>query len=87
MCYETTRIYQTGNGNFPREVIHPVSIGGVNIEKDTVVATQSFAVHFNPAYYENPSQFIPERWIDGEGKIKSPLPLLALFIVSVGLRY
>lgn len=29
ITYETLRMYQTANGNFPREVLTPVTIGGV----------------------------------------------------------
>jgi hypothetical protein len=40
-------MYQTANGIFPREVLNLITIGGVTFEKDTIITTQTFPVHFN----------------------------------------
>lgn len=47
ICFESLRMYQTANGIFPREVLSPINIGGVNLKKDTIITTQTFSVHFN----------------------------------------
>ncbi len=74
ICFETLRMYQTINGIFPREVVTPLEIGGVVYEKDTVIATQTFPVHYNAQLYSEPDVFKPERWLDNDGKVKSPQP-------------
>lgn len=51
VCFETLRMYQTANGIFPREVLTPVTIGGVTYEKDTVITTQTFPVHYKAELY------------------------------------
>lgn len=51
-----------------------MTIGGVKLEKETVVVTQTFPVHYSDDYYENSNDFKPERWLDADGKVKSARP-------------
>jgi len=74
VCQETLRMYQTGNGIFPRETLKEVTIGGVKFDKGSIITTQTFPVHFRSDLYEKPEKFIPERWLDEKNKIKTPQP-------------
>ena len=52
----------------PREVLP----GGLQIEghyfpAGTVIGTPHYAIHHNDAYYPEPFNFNPSRWIEGEG--------------------
>ncbi|KXK15108.1 MAG: cytochrome P450 [Chloroflexi bacterium OLB14] len=45
-----------------RLVAKPVELGGYNLPIGTEVTFSAFHTHHDPAIYENPHQFIPERW-------------------------
>ncbi|XP_076825961.1 cytochrome P450 2U1-like [Clavelina lepadiformis] len=44
-------------------------LNGYFIPKDTVVATNLWAVHNDPGYWEEPEKFKPERFIDDNGEL------------------
>lgn len=45
-----------------RLVAEPVELGGYLLEVGTEVVFSAFHTHHDPALYENPDQFMPERW-------------------------
>ncbi|XP_077971011.1 cytochrome P450 2B19-like [Styela clava] len=60
----------------PLSIFHKTNeeaiIHGYSIPKNTTVHPNLWAVHFDPEYFENPEEFRPERFLDGDGKfIKS----------------
>jgi cytochrome P450 len=45
-------------------------LGEFNIKKGTLIGVSFYELHRNPKYWENPNEFIPERFL-GEQKKKS----------------
>ncbi|MFN9972562.1 MAG: cytochrome P450, partial [Phycisphaerae bacterium] len=45
-----------------RIVASPVVLGGLNLTPGTVVIFSQYITHHRSDLYENPDQFIPERW-------------------------
>lgn len=63
---EAMRMSPSVGGLLPREVLP----GGTTIDGDfipagTVVGVPHYTIHHNPAYYPEPFQFNPERWMAG----------------------
>ena len=55
----------------PHATINEVEFHGYTIPKDTMVLTHLESVHLDPSYWENPTQFIPERFIQDEKVVKN----------------
>ncbi|PXY45503.1 cytochrome P450 [Flavobacterium hydrophilum] len=53
-----------------RENVDDDSLGEFNIKKGTLIGVSFYELHRNPKYWENPNEFIPERFL-GEQKKKS----------------
>jgi len=51
-------------GLLPREILTGgLEIDGHQIPAGTVVGTPTYAIHHNTAYFPNPFEYIPERWL------------------------
>lgn len=61
---ETHRLYGPGLGILPRRAVVDHMIGTVQIPQDTLVGIELAANNFNPAYYKEPDEFRPERWLN-----------------------
>lgn len=72
--HESMRIYQPANGIFFREAQYDNEIADLKILKGTLLSVGSLSNHYNPELYENPTEFIPERWMKEEGSIMVPKP-------------
>ncbi|HEX8085120.1 MAG TPA: cytochrome P450 [Solirubrobacteraceae bacterium] len=48
----------------PRLVKQPVEIGGFQYEPGCALALNAYLVHHDPAIYDSPYEFRPERWLD-----------------------
>ncbi len=53
-----------------RENVEDDTLGEFNIKKGTLIGVSFYELHRNPKYWENPNEFIPERFL-GEQKKKS----------------
>jgi cytochrome P450 len=53
-----------------RENVEDDRLGDFNIKKGTLIGVSFYELHRNPKYWENPNEFIPERFL-GEQKKKS----------------
>lgn len=53
-----------------RENVEDDSLAGFKIKKNTLIGISFYELHRNPKYWDNPDQFIPERFL-GEQKKKS----------------
>jgi cytochrome P450 family 3 subfamily A len=51
-------------------------INGVKFEKGSVFSVPIYAIHHNPDIYENPEEFIPERFLPDESDSRHPMAFL-----------
>lgn len=66
-----------------REALEDVEIGGYTIPKGAQVGMMQYGVQRDPRWYENPNQFLPERW---ENDLLKRLPKYAYFPFGGGPR-
>ncbi len=85
MVFEGLRIYQPANGIFIREATQDHMMGDIKIKKGTLVMTSSMSNHYNAEYFPEPTKYIPERWLDENGQIKTAKPFTWLTF-SAGAR-
>ncbi|KIQ18114.1 cytochrome P450 [Flavobacterium sp. MEB061] len=64
---EAMRLYPpawiTDRGN-----VEDDNLAGYNIKKGTLIGVSFYELHRNPKYWENPDEFIPERFLGGQKK-------------------
>uniref|UniRef100_A0A1I7ZCB1 Cytochrome P450 n=1 Tax=Steinernema glaseri TaxID=37863 RepID=A0A1I7ZCB1_9BILA len=78
---EALRLYPLGAFANARLCMKTTTLGDIKVEKGTCVQADVFSVHYDPALWENPEQFNPDRW-DAEEKRH----LLAWFPFGAGPR-
>ena len=54
----------------PHAAIEDFELGGYLVPKDSIVILHLHSVHHDPACWEAPEEFRPERWISKDGKLK-----------------
>ncbi|KAG6000519.1 hypothetical protein E4U21_005363 [Claviceps maximensis] len=71
---EALRLYPPAPASLPR-VVPPggAHIGGYYLSEGTSVAAQAYTVHRDPAIFENPEQFHPQRWANPTKAMKEAL--------------
>ncbi len=79
---ETLRLYSTV-WLLGREAIEPVTIGGHLIPKGWTVYMSQWIVHRDPRWFDDPTEFRPERWADG---LMKRIPRYAYFPFGGGPR-
>ncbi|KAK8391419.1 hypothetical protein O3P69_017182 [Scylla paramamosain] len=47
------------------------TLGGYTIPKGAVLNTATLTIHHDPRYWDKPEEFMPERWLDQDGKFVS----------------
>jgi cytochrome P450 len=70
---ETSRIFTSAPGMFTRETNEDTIIGGVAVKKGTLLDFGWLSIFYNPELFENPHEFIPERWEKEEYKQRQQL--------------
>nr|AJD25201.1 cytochrome P450 CYP82D71 [Salvia miltiorrhiza] len=63
---ETLRLYPPGPLGGARRVTQDCSIGGYNIPKGTWLIVNLWKLHRDPRVWQDPSEFRPERFLNGE---------------------
>lgn len=71
---ETLRIYPVGMLTFPRKVKTPISIGGYDLEPETVIIGSIYLTHQREDIYPEPKQFQPERFLETQFSAYEFLP-------------
>jgi cytochrome P450 len=66
-----------------RRAITDCEIGGYNVPAGTIVLMSQWVLHRDPKLFENPSQFLPERWTP---QFESSLPKISYFPFGGGVR-
>ncbi|NDA39035.1 MAG: cytochrome P450, partial [Actinobacteria bacterium] len=67
----------------PRRALEDVELGGRFVPKGAHVLVSQFVTQRDPRYFDNPDQFIPERW---QGDFEKSLPKGAYFPFGAGTR-
>ncbi|KAH6788356.1 hypothetical protein C2S51_003362 [Perilla frutescens var. frutescens] len=97
---EVFRLYPVAPLLIPRETMDRCVVDGYEIQPKTVVYVSAWAVGRDPEYWENPNEFVPERFLNsnidikgqdfglipfGSGRRICPGMLMGLAIVELGL--
>ncbi|KAK6146362.1 hypothetical protein DH2020_020231 [Rehmannia glutinosa] len=67
---ETFRLYPPAPMLVPRETIEKCTLDGYEIQPKTVVYVNAWAVARDPEYWENPHEFLPERFLNTNIEVK-----------------
>ncbi|KZV69622.1 cytochrome P450 [Peniophora sp. CONT] len=62
---EASRYFASLVLGFPRATTEDAEVDGVRIPAGTMVMHNTFSVNRDPARYDRPDEFLPERWCDG----------------------
>ncbi|KAI9300611.1 cytochrome P450 [Cunninghamella echinulata] len=68
---ECLRYRSSNNFGVPRKFDQDVTVNGIVIPKDTVIAIPTFAMHLSEHVYQNANTFDPERFINNVSTISS----------------
>lgn len=81
---EVLRVGCTAPGTLPHKANQQVQIGGYQFDKGTLFIGNFMSTHFDPQYWTDPQQFMPERFLDENGKVLKEVP--HFFPFSLGKR-
>jgi hypothetical protein len=69
---EAGRVFTSARLGFPRETTQDTVIDGHHIPSGTLVMHNSHQINRDPTRYDQPEEFIPERWMNGHyGRVDS----------------
>ncbi|XP_057781934.1 6,7,8-trihydroxycoumarin synthase-like isoform X2 [Salvia miltiorrhiza] len=67
---ESFRLYPSTPLLIPRETIKKSILDGYEIEPKTIVYVNAWAISRDPEYWENPDEFVPERFLNSNTDLK-----------------
>ncbi len=70
---ETLRLYSIASGSSPLEATRDTVIEGVKIPRGTIISWSILGAGRDSETYSEPDQFLPERWLEGNGSQSLPL--------------
>jgi len=82
VVHESLRLYPPAY-MLARMNVETVHLGGYEIPPRSTLLASQWVMHRDPRFFEQPEQFIPERWLDG---LESRLPPSAYFPFGDGPR-
>jgi cytochrome P450 len=80
---ESMRLYPPAWMVDGRIAVQETMLGGYRIPKGGIIGMSQWVTHRDPAYFANPTAFVPERWLDGS---LNGLPKYAYFPFGGGQR-
>ncbi|XP_044586495.1 cytochrome P450 306a1 isoform X2 [Cotesia glomerata] len=69
---EVQRLRSVVPVGIPHGAIKDTKIGDYDIPQGAMIIPLQWAVHMNPIYWDNPEEFIPERFISPDGSLSKP---------------
>ena len=70
---ESMRLASVIPTGLPHKTLCDTSVGGYDVPRNTMVVINHWALHHDPTVWENADHFIPERFLDTDGKL-GPTP-------------
>lgn len=79
---EALRFFTVLPLGLPRLTTKRIVFNGVTIPENTVVVMNAYEANHDPAQFQNPYDFDPERWLDEKGKINQEISHLTFGVGS-----
>ncbi|OWF53030.1 cytochrome P450 CYP44 [Mizuhopecten yessoensis] len=77
-CFKESYRFYPLNLDTKRVLDHDIAVGGYQIPAGTVIELCSFVQQMSPEYFDNPTEFKPERWIRGSDHFKMHHPFIVI---------
>ncbi len=72
VIYEVLRYHSVTPVNGQRVALKNIEISGIRIPQGSIVGANTWTLHHDPEFWEDPDQFRPERFLDSDGNILPP---------------
>ncbi|KAF5209221.1 hypothetical protein E0198_004497 [Clavispora lusitaniae] len=72
LLHEALRFFSVLPLGLPRQTTKPVRFRGLYIPANTIVVMNNYAANHDPAAFESPFEFSPDRWLDPNGNLITP---------------